>query len=412
MWISDIALDDYRSYSHSVMQLHQGVNVLMGSNGQGKTNFVEAIHYLSTFRSHRVNADQALVRMSAEETKEPRGAVVRVKLHTQGRERLIDVEIVSGKANRARLNRNQVNPREIRGIIHSVLFAPEDVSIIRTDPATRRHFIDELATQSSLHYATWLSDYMKIAHQRSAFLRNLKYSGGYRSPEASTMLQVWNDQLVQVGSRIIAERACLLRQLEPLAAEAHHTVCQAERELTISYQPHLPGVPKGETPDWEVIDQVDKAFYNSLATVYERELERGINLVGPHRDDVHICLDNVAVKGFASHGETWSVALALRLAEFELLSHLLEERPILILDDVFAELDTSRRDALTHVIEQAEQVLITAAVEADVPETLDAHYYDVRMARNDAGERISCISARDKAFESTANVKDSGDGHG
>lgn len=420
MHISDIALDDYRSYRDAVVSLEPGITVLVGANGQGKTNFVEAIHYLAAFSSHRVSADQALVRFNVEgvgPSGKQRGAVIRVKAKRKGRDRLVDIEIVAGKANRARLNRNPVAPKEVLGLVPSVLFAPEDLSIIRTDPAARRRFMDLFLSQAYPRYAACLADYNKILAQRAATLRQLKYR-----PAPDPMLDIWNEQLAQAGSQILSYRARLVKELAPLADDAHRMISRSARTLNLRYEPALdlgpepaPGrhsskAGEGEAnaqgegeggqappqPDLGNADECRTLFDAALERNAAKEIERGVNLIGPHRDDLGIFLDSMPVKGFASHGETWSAALALRIGQFHLLTQMDDgDTPILILDDVYAELDSTRRQALEEIMGSAEQVFVTAAVKDDIPAGLPAHFFSVTL--NEEGNSV--IKSMEDAHE-------------
>lgn len=395
MYISDIALDDYRSYGHIVTQLHPGINVLVGHNGQGKTNFVEAIHYMATFSSHRVSADQALVRFDAVKKAsagKARGAVVRLKVVRGGRERLIDIEIVAGKANRARLNRNQVPPKEIMGEVKSVLFAPEDLTIIRTDPGARRRFMDQLLSQAYPRYSAYLSDYSKVLAQRSATLKALKYSPAAGGARHNPMLDIWNDQMIDFGSHIISYRARLVRDLQPHADRVHKRISNEKHQLNLYYEPALSGCDDGDLTD---VDHCAQQLAKAIDKVADNEVERTVNLVGPHRDDLGIYLDDMPVKGYASHGETWSVALSLRLGEFHLLRDIDDDAPILILDDVYAELDATRRQTLEDIMNQAEQVIVTAAVKDDIPADLTAYFYHVELQENEEGQKVSSIAQID-----------------
>lgn len=360
------------------MELVPGVCVLVGRNGQGKTNFVEALAYLSTLHSHRVSADTALVRFPRATERDageaPRAAVIRVKAIDGERERLVDLEIVAGRANRARLGRTQVSPREILGEVRTVLFAPEDLAIVRDDPAGRRRFLDDLAMMRFPVIAAVKAEHDRVLAQRAALLKAaaaMLRRGGH--PDLST-LDIWDEQLAEAAARLIAARVRVVTDLTPHARAAYTAISEGARDLHVTYQASL--------TKW--VDEVDltdpAALAPALRQAYEvaraDELRRGVNLVGAHRDDLELALDAMPVRGFASHGETWSVALALRLAQFEMLC---EDGPvpILILDDVFAELDAARRVALLEVIERADQVLVTAAVDADIPAELAATRYRV-----------------------------------
>ena len=345
MRVSHVALDDFRSYRHAVVEFSPGTTVLLGANGQGKTNLVEAISYLSAFSSHRVSAEQALVRLPlAADEPQPGGAVVRVKLVTAGeRETVIELEIVRGKANRAKVNRTQVRPREVLGLLKSVVFSPEDLQIVRGDPQLRRQFMDDLLIQQHPLIAQVKNDFEKVARQRAALMKSAQSQlrRGY-TPDFST-IDVWDETFAELSAQLSLARAGLVAELRRPAADAYEEIGGSPRKMDIE-------------------------FVASQGSC--------VNLVGAHRDDLKLSLGGMPVKGYASHGETWSVALSLRLGAFELLSRD-GDTPILILDDVFAELDSSRRAGLTRMITGAEQVLITAAVADDVPPELHAQTHAV-----------------------------------
>lgn len=373
MRVSHVALDDFRSYRHAVVEFAPGTTVLLGSNGQGKTNLVEAVSYLSAFSSHRVSAEQALVRLplSADEA-QPGGAVVRVRLVTAGeRETVIELEIVRGKANRAKVNRTQVRPREVLGLLKSVVFSPEDLQIVRGDPQVRRQFLDDLLIQQHPLIAQVKSDFDKVARQRAALMKSAQSQlrRGF-TPDFSTV-EVWDDTFAQLSAQLSLARVGLVEELRGPAAHAYEEIGGSPRKLDIEFL-----ASQGNCPVDGDVATIAGELKEILASSRMKEAERGVNLFGAHRDDLKLTLGGMPVKGYASHGETWSVALSLRLGAFELLSRD-GDTPILILDDVFAELDSSRRAGLTRMITEAEQVLITAAVADDVPQELHAQVHAV-----------------------------------
>lgn len=373
MRVSHVALDDFRSYRHAVVEFAPGTTVLLGSNGQGKTNLVEAVSYLSAFSSHRVSAEQALVRLplSSDEA-QPGGAVVRVRLVTAGeRETVIELEIVRGKANRAKVNRTQVRPREVLGLLKSVVFSPEDLQIVRGDPQVRRQFLDDLLIQQHPLIAQVKSDFDKVARQRAALMKSAQSQlrRGF-TPDFSTV-EVWDDTFAQLSAQLSLARVGLVEELRGPAAHAYEEIGGSPRKLDIEFL-----ASQGNCPVGGDLATITGELKEILASSRMKEAERGVNLFGAHRDDLKLTLGGMPVKGYASHGETWSVALSLRLGAFELLSRD-GDTPILILDDVFAELDSSRRAGLTRMITEAEQVLITAAVADDVPQELHAQVHAV-----------------------------------
>ena len=371
MFVSNLSLHDFRSYTELVLALDPGVTAFVGHNGQGKTNIVEAVAYLGTFSSHRVASDAALVRHGTG------GAVVRAKANRGGRETLVELEIVAGKANRARLNRAPVSrTRDVLGIVRSVVFAPEDLELVKGDPQARRRFLDDLLVLLTPRLAGVRSEYDKILRQRGALL---KTAGAARrrgtSPDLST-LDVWDRHLAAAGAEITAARIDLLHSLRPRTAQAYEQVSSGQGEAHLGYRSALLGLDgEGEaTPDEEEaltdVVALEERLVEAMARVRGKEIDRGVSLVGPHRDDLVLTLGGLPAKGYASHGESWSYALALRLASFEVLSDDDDGGPVLILDDVFAELDVRRRERLATMVGGAEQVLITAAVAEDVPESL------------------------------------------
>ena len=373
MRVSHVALDDFRSYRHAVVEFAPGTTVLLGSNGQGKTNLVEAVSYLSAFSSHRVSAEQALVRLPlSPDEAQPGGAVVRVRLVTAGeRETVIELEIVRGKANRAKVNRTQVRPREVLGLLKSVVFSPEDLQIVRGDPQVRRQFLDDLLIQQHPLIAQVKSDFDKVARQRAALMKSAQSQlrRGF-TPDFSTV-EVWDDTFAQLSAQLSLARVGLVEELRGPAAHAYEEIGGSPRKLDIEFL-----ASQGNCPVGGDVATIAGELKEILASARMKEAERGVNLFGAHRDDLKLTLGGMPVKGYASHGETWSVALSLRLGAFELLSRD-GDTPILILDDVFAELDSSRRAGLTRMITGAEQVLITAAVADDVPQELHAQVHAV-----------------------------------
>ncbi|MER6250952.1 DNA replication/repair protein RecF [Streptomyces sp. NPDC001584] len=363
MHVSHLSLADFRSYARAEVPLDPGVTAFVGPNGQGKTNLVEAIGYLATLGSHRVSSDAPLVRMGADR------AIIRAAVTQGERQQLVELELNPGRANRARINRSsQVRPRDVLGIIRTVLFAPEDLALVKGDPGERRRFLDELVTARSPRMAAVRSDYERVLKQRNTLLKSAAMARrhGGRSLDLST-LDVWDQHLARVGAELLAQRLDLIATLLPLADKAYEQLAPGGGPLGLAYKSSAgEPVDSGAARTREALYEVLLA---ALAEVRKQEIERGVTLVGPHRDDMVLRLGELPAKGYASHGESWSYALALRLASYELLRSEGSE-PVLILDDVFAELDTRRRERLAELVAPGEQVLVTAAVDDDVPGVL------------------------------------------
>ncbi|MGW6979816.1 DNA replication/repair protein RecF [Streptomyces sp. NPDC054932] len=363
MHVSHLSLADFRSYARAEVPLDPGVTAFVGPNGQGKTNLVEAIGYLATLGSHRVSSDAPLVRMGADR------AVIRAAVTQGERQQLVELELNPGRANRARINRSsQVRPRDVLGIIRTVLFAPEDLALVKGDPGERRRFLDELVTARSPRMAAVRSDYERVLKQRNTLLKSAAMARrhGGRSLDLST-LDVWDQHLARAGAELLAQRLDLIATLLPLADKAYEQLAPGGGPLGLAYKSSAgEPVDSGAARTREALYEVLLA---ALAEVRKQEIERGVTLVGPHRDDLLLRLGELPAKGYASHGESWSYALALRLASYELLRSEGSE-PVLILDDVFAELDTRRRERLAELVAPGEQVLVTAAVDDDVPGVL------------------------------------------
>jgi len=434
--LTRLALTDFRSYAGVELSLEPGVSTFVGPNGQGKTNLVEAAAYVSTLGSHRVATDAPLVRAGAER------AILRAAVTSSGRDSLVEIEINPGRANRARLNRAPVSrPRQVLGVLSTVLFAPEDLALVKGDPEQRRRFLDDLLVASAPRYAAVRADYERVLRQRTALLKSLRTrpgrparsgtrayarAGALRDAarsgrgddgpghngsgedgtgpdgagpdragpagQAASTLDVWDEHLATAGAELLAARIRLTASLRPLVARSYSAVSGgASVEAGISYRQSLrmPGLsgPSGSPsrpgrapaePDEPAADAARLAdgLREALAMVRGEELERGVCLVGPHRDDLDLRIGDLPARGYASQGESWSMALALRLSAFEALRGAGDD-PVLLLDDVFAELDVGRRERLARLAAGAEQVLVTAAVAADVPAALHGARFDV-----------------------------------
>jgi len=363
--VTALSLTDFRCYPQADVELGAGVTSFVGSNGQGKTNLVEALGYVATLGSHRVSTDAPLVRFGTER------ALVRVQVAREDRATLVEIEINPGRANRARINRSPVpRPREVLGLLRTVLFAPEDLALVKGDPSERRRFLDELLVARTPRLAGVRADYDRVLKQRNALLKSASAArrGGSGAGDVLRTLEVWDTHLASVGGELLAARIDLVASLAPLVDKAYDTVSSGAGPASIEYVASL-------GPDVELASDRTLLIEAILAALERRrrdELDRGVSLVGPHRDDLLLKLGPAPAKGYASHGESWSYALALRLASYDLLRSdgTAGGEPVLVLDDVFAELDVARRQRLADLVASAEQVLVTAAVEADVPDQL------------------------------------------
>ncbi len=394
MYVAHLSLTDFRSYPQVELPLEPGITALVGPNGQGKTNLVEAVGYVATLGSHRVPSDAALVRAGAAR------AVVRAKVVREERSTLVEIEVTPGRANRARVNGGSPGrARDVLGILRTVLFAPEDLALVKGDPDGRRRFLDDLLVQLTPRIAGTLTDYERVLRQRSALLKSAGAAMRSRAGADLRTLDVWDAKLAQAGAQIVVAREALVAALRPQAADAYRQVSSGQGELEIAYRSSLDSALGRAQDDAPVVapadapaataELVEARLLEAMGRLRSKEVERGVSLVGPHRDDLVLTLGGLPAKGYASHGESWSVALALRLASWTLLTHGFDDaggwaadwgpdgEPVLILDDVFAELDTRRRDRLAELVAPARQVLVTAAVPQDVPEPLAGARVDV-----------------------------------
>lgn len=380
MHVARLSLTDYRNYERAELVLGPGATVFVGRNGQGKTNLVESIGYLSTLGSHRVSGDQPLIRAGAD------AAIVRALLAHGDRELLIELQLNRQGANRAQLNRSPVKTRELPRFAHSVLFAPEDLAIVRGEPSVRRRMLDELLVQRTPRLAGVMADYERVLKQRNSLLKSARARG--LAADRLPTLDIWDERLVQLGSELIDQRVALVDELAAPLAGAYRSIVDDDHSPELRPLLSIDGADPDAESELDTASPADPQptttadrFTEALRILRSKELERGVTLVGPHRDDVLLLLNGLPAKGYASHGESWSFALALRLAAAELLRRdSTTGDPVLVLDDVFAELDRLRRERLAAAIGGFEQVLVTAAVLEDVPEPLTA-----RIVHIDAG---------------------------
>jgi len=368
--LSRLSLTDFRSYQSADVTLEPGVTAFLGSNGQGKTNLVEAAAYLATFASHRVATDAPLIRHGCEQ------AILRALISAAGRESLLEIEINASRANRVRLNRAPApRPREVLGVLRCVLFAPDDVAVVKGDPDQRRRYLDDLLVATRPRYAGVRADYERVLRQRTALLKSARARGG--TPPGA--LEVWDDHLVAAGAQLTAGRLRLMGEIRPLVGSCYSAVSGTQRDTDLRYRMSaIPAAGNGSAdsdPEPE-LEKLAASLHDALAQRRRAELERAVCLVGPHRDELELRIGGLPARGYASHGESWSLALALRLAAYQLLRSGGED-PVLMLDDVFAELDSQRRERLADLVLDAEQVLVTAAVPDDVPAGLSGARFTV-----------------------------------
>ncbi|VEH81480.1 Recombination protein F [Corynebacterium kutscheri] len=389
MYLRSLSLTDFRSWPELEIELNPGVTVFIGRNGFGKTNIVEAIGYIAHLGSHRVSQDSPLVRQGCDSARISATAI------NQGRELSAHLLIKAKGTNQAQINRTRLkSSRELLGVVKTVLFSPEDLALVRGEPEGRRRFLDHIIATRKPRLAGVKADYDKVLRQRNSLLKNagVALRRGYGTDESALLtLDVWDQQLSALGAQVIHARQKLVAELNPLVHSAYAGIAPESRPAAIRYISTIDALNNANTLiDIEVIEAM---MLSELGAKRQREIERGGSLVGPHRDDLDLLLGNYPAKGFASHGETWSMALSLRLAEFELVRSDGTD-PILILDDVFSELDAQRREKLVALAASAEQVLITAAVAGDLPVNLTSGTqlitHTVRVKDTDQG-RISLL---------------------
>jgi DNA replication and repair protein RecF len=383
--VTHLSLTDFRNYETAELELSAGPNLFVGSNGQGKTNLVEALGYLSTLGSHRVSVDHAMIRAGQS------AAIVRARLENGDRSVLAEVQLNRVGANRAQINRSAIKTRDLPRYFSSVLFAPEDLALVRGDPSGRRRFLDELLVLRSPRMSGVIADYERVVKQRNTLLKSARATG-LRGTQLST-LDIWDDRLVALGSEIIDSRRILVAELLPEVRSAYTAIAGADHAAGLSSSLSILAADVDDAGSMEALPEASVAarmspadtvvaFRESLVRLRRSELDRGLTLAGPHRDDLVLALNSLPARGYASHGESWSFALSLKLASAAVLRRETNSGdPVLILDDVFAELDESRRGRLADAVEDFEQVLITAAVQNDVPDRLAAHVVKIRAGR-------------------------------
>lgn len=375
MYLSQLTVADFRSYRSAHLSLGPGATVLVGANGVGKTNLVEAVGYLGTQTSHRVSQDAPLVRFGQDR------AMIGARVHRGSRAVALHLEILPGRSNRVAINRGApVRAREGLGILRTVVFAPEDLALVTQDPGGRRRFLDQLMVQLRPALGEAATDYERVLRQRNALLKTARQQRRW-GPEEDATLAVWDEHLCTAGARLLNGRLHVLQLLAAPLRQMYAALTNGSKPATFSYESSVPGV-SGTHRQVPPVEEIAAAMRQGLAEVRDQERARALTLVGPHRDELTLFLGPAPARGFASHGETWSLALALRLASYDVLvadDSDPDARPVLILDDVFAELDAARRGRLAGLVGRAEQVLLTAAAVEDIPEELQAARVLVRQ---------------------------------
>ena len=376
MHVKHLTLSNFRNYSTVELPLAPGINLLVGKNGQGKTNLAEAIFYAATLSSHRVSGYLPLIKQG--ETK----AIIRLLARFEDRENLLELELTTEGSNRARINKSETpRVRDVLGYVNAVIFSPEDLDIVKRDPSNRRAFIDELIVQLTPRMAGVYSDYERVLKQRNTLLKSARNMSA--SASGLSTLDSWDQSLVRIGSEIIAARFDITSRIAPYLQAAYAAIADEKNDPSIRSKSSLATNDIDSDGSETFLNtgdrqEIEKLFQSRLAEVRSKEMERGITLVGPHRDDLLLLLGTLPAKGYISHGESWSYALALKLASADLIRK--DARagdPVLILDDVFAELDSTRRSRLAALVSHNEQVIITAAVAEDVPSELSATRFNV-----------------------------------
>lgn len=378
MQLRHLELLDVRSYERAMLDLPDGATVLIGPNAQGKTNLLEAVQRVATGGSHRVAGDAPLVRVGAEI------GVIRCELETDsGRRRRLELELGAGRRTRTRVDGQDVRrAAEAIGVLRAVLFAPEDLRIVRGDPGDRRRFLDELLSQRRPAFAAARADYDRALRQRNQLLKRARHLTGSASSSADVTIAAWTEQLVTLGSQLLAARVAAVRTLSGPVDRCYRELADRPEPVGVRYRSSAGAaveelIDDGAATLVPAVAPLAAALHAAYGEVAAEERARGVTLVGPHRDELELTIGDLPAKGYASHGEAWSLALALKLGTFEVLAEV-GDRPVVLLDDVFAELDTTRRQRLAAACARFDQVLVTAAVEEDVP--LAGHRIDVRLA--------------------------------
>jgi len=361
LWLESLQLSNYRNYEQLSANFVAGPILVFGENGEGKTNLIEAVSYISSLESHRVAGYQSLIRQN-----QP-SAQLSAKVNHNSRQMLVGIELGRDASNRYFLNGSvRKKTSEILGLVRTVSFAPEDLDLIRRDPSDRRKFLDSSLMQLRPRLAGVKTDYDRVLKQRNALLKSAR---GLKNPDLAT-LDIWNEQLVTLGTEIASERLKLVTALAPLLQDFYAVLSDARDEIRLRLVSEVGGDDNEKWADIEPDARLySQLFFERLESLQRKEIERGITLVGPHRDELLINKDGLLAKTHASQGEAWSLALGLKLALGDVSRKTSDNGdPILLLDDVFAVLDKGRRERLVEFVTDYEQVIITAADETMAPE--------------------------------------------
>lgn len=344
--IRELALTDFRCYPSTEVSLTPGVTVITGANGQGKTSLLEAIGWAASGRSFRGVPDTALVRAGCET------AVLRTTVDTDGREQLLEAEIRAAGRNRVRLNRNPLQrTRDLLGLVRITVFSPDDLRLVKEGPSARRDYLDDLLVAIAPRYDAARSDFDKVLRQRNALLRQRA-----RGPEADATLEVFDEQLARAGGELVRGRLRMVERLVPEVRRAYEALAGEATPVDALYEAEwAEGVPP--------VDGIEELLHAALAERRAAELERGVTLVGPHRDEWRLRLDGLDARQHASQGEQRTLALSLRLAGHRLCAEITGTQPVLLLDDVFSELDRQRAGALVEHLPAAQSLVTTASAE-------------------------------------------------
>ncbi|MBU8684198.1 DNA replication/repair protein RecF [Bacillus haynesii] len=343
MYIQNLTLSSYRNYERLDLQFENKVNVIIGENAQGKTNLMEAIYVLAMAKSHRTSNDKELIRWDEDYAK-IEGRVIK-------KNGSVPIQLViSKKGKKGKVNHiEQQKLSQYVGAVNTIMFAPEDLNLVKGSPQVRRRFLDMEIGQVSPVYLHDLSLYQKILSQRNHFLKQLQT----RKQTDQTMLDVLTEQLTEFAAKVVMKRLQFVEQLEKWAQPIHSGISRGLEELTLKYHTSL---HVSDSPD---LSKMINSYQETFSKLRDKEIERGVSLSGPHRDDVLFYVNGRDVQTYGSQGQQRTTALSLKLAEIDLIQEEIGEYPILLLDDVLSELDDYRQSHLLHTIQGRVQTFVT-----------------------------------------------------